>query len=55
KALAQAHITELNRKIEELSSLRDTLTDLVQHCHGDHRPDCPILKGLETGCCGTTA
>ncbi|MBB2497473.1 Cu(I)-responsive transcriptional regulator [Aquipseudomonas ullengensis] len=55
KALAQAHISELNRKIEELSSLRDTLTDLVQHCQGDHRPDCPILKGLETGCCGATA
>lgn len=49
KALAQAHIAELNRKIEELSGLRDTLGELVQHCQGDQRPDCPILKGLESG------
>ncbi|MGL4316193.1 MAG: Cu(I)-responsive transcriptional regulator [Pseudomonas sp.] len=49
KALAQAHIAELNRKIEELSSLRDTLDELVQHCQGDHRPDCPILRDLESG------
>lgn len=49
KALAQAHITELNRKIEELSGLRDTLSELVQHCQGDQRPDCPILRDLESG------
>ncbi|HSC82475.1 MAG TPA: Cu(I)-responsive transcriptional regulator [Pseudomonas sp.] len=49
KALAQMHIAELNRKIEELSGLRDTLSELVQHCQGDQRPDCPILKGLESG------
>lgn len=51
KALALAHIDELNRKIAELSALRDTLSDLVQHCQGDHRPDCPILRDLESGCC----
>ena len=50
KALALSHIAELNRKIGELSSLRDTLSELVTHCHGDQRPDCPILKELETGC-----
>ncbi|MCS7878123.1 Cu(I)-responsive transcriptional regulator, partial [Pseudomonas aeruginosa] len=44
KALAAQHVRELNRKIEELSTLRDTLQDLVEHCQGDHRPDCPILK-----------
>ncbi|MBC9249535.1 Cu(I)-responsive transcriptional regulator [Pseudomonas alcaligenes] len=49
KALAQAHITELNRKIGELTALRDTLDELVQHCQGDHRPDCPILRDLESG------
>ncbi|WP_068829735.1 Cu(I)-responsive transcriptional regulator [Pseudomonas sp. BMS12] len=49
KALAQGHITELNRKIEELTALRDTLGELVQHCQGDQRPDCPILRDLETG------
>jgi len=51
KALAAEHVIDLNRKIEELSSLRDTLQDLVEHCQGDHRPDCPILKDLESGGC----
>jgi len=53
KALALAHVDELNRKIAELSALRDTLSELVQHCQGDHRPDCPILRDLESGCCHT--
>ena len=53
KALARQHIDELNRKIAELSSLRDTLQDLVESCQGDHRPDCPILKDLESGPCCT--
>lgn len=51
KALALAHVDELNRKIGELTALRDTLSELVQHCQGDHRPDCPILHDLESGCC----
>lgn len=51
KALAGAHIVELNRKIEELAGLRDTLQELMEHCHGDDRPDCPILRDLETGGC----
>ena len=51
KSLAGQHIEELNRKIAELTGLRDTLQDLVQHCHGDDRPDCPILKDLESGGC----
>ncbi|AZD06162.1 Cu(I)-responsive transcriptional regulator [Pseudomonas chlororaphis] len=51
KALARQHIDELNRKIAELAGLRDTLQDLVQHCQGDHRPDCPILKDLASGGC----
>ncbi|AUG38970.1 MULTISPECIES: Cu(I)-responsive transcriptional regulator [Pseudomonas] len=51
KALARQHIDELNRKIAELAGLRDTLQDLVKHCHGDHRPDCPILKDLASGGC----
>ncbi|MCY1351490.1 HTH-type transcriptional regulator HmrR [compost metagenome] len=49
RALAAGHIAELNRKIAELSDLRDTLQELVEHCQGDHRPDCPILKDLESG------
>lgn len=51
KALALTHVDELNRKIAELSALRDTLSDLVEHCQGDHRPDCPILRDLEGSCC----
>jgi len=53
KALAMQHIDELNRRIEELVSLRDTLGELVAHCQGDDRPDCPILKDLANGagCC----
>jgi MerR family copper efflux transcriptional regulator len=53
KALARQHIAELNQKITELAGLRDTLQNLVEHCHGDDRPDCPILRDLESGrCCG---
>ena len=55
KALASEHIADLNRRIEELVSLRDTLSELVAHCHGDDRPDCPILKELASGCCAEPA
>ncbi|WP_434560844.1 Cu(I)-responsive transcriptional regulator [Pseudomonas sp. Z5-35] len=55
KTLARQHIDDLNQKIRELAELRDTLQDLVDHCHGDHRPDCPILKELASGCCKETA
>jgi MerR family copper efflux transcriptional regulator len=50
KALAAGHISELERKISELSGLRDTLQELISNCQGDDRPDCPILKDLESGC-----
>ena len=46
KALAQAHLAEIVRKIDELESLRKVLFDLVETCSGDSRPDCPILSGL---------
>ena len=49
KALAGAHIEALDRKIAELVGLRDTLRQLVNSCHGDERPDCPILEDLESG------
>lgn len=50
KALASGHIAELNEKISELIGLRDSLQELVHNCHGDERPDCPIIKELESGC-----
>ena len=49
KALAQAHmqqLQQLQRKIDELQSMRQTLEKLVQCCQGDERPDCPILQDL---------
>ena len=51
KAWARQHIEQLNQTIRELSGLRDTLQELVESCQGDHRPDCPILKDLESGSC----
>lgn len=46
KAIAQEKLTEIDRKIEELSGLRSMLGHLVACCHGDDRPDCPIIDGL---------
>jgi|SRR5690625_874625 len=50
KAVALAHVAELDAKIAALQSMRDTLTHLVNHCQGDARPDCPILEDLAEGC-----
>ncbi|WP_353185301.1 Cu(I)-responsive transcriptional regulator [Bosea sp. (in: a-proteobacteria)] len=44
KKLAMAHIHELEAKAAELKAMADTLRHLAAHCHGDHRPDCPILN-----------
>jgi len=55
KALALGHIATLERKIAELVSLRDTLGELIEHCQGDQRPDCPILHTLECGSAGCTS
>jgi MerR family transcriptional regulator, copper efflux regulator len=46
KAIAQTKLTEIDRKIAELMGMRRTLEHLVHSCHGDHRPDCPILDEL---------
>ncbi|MBW4052666.1 MAG: Cu(I)-responsive transcriptional regulator [Proteobacteria bacterium] len=47
KRLALAHVAQLDHKIAELTRIRDTLADLARRCHGDQRPDCPILDDLE--------
>ena len=47
KAIAQHHINELQQRITALTEMRETLNHLATCCHGDQRPDCPILKGLE--------
>jgi len=46
KRIAARHIDELERKIAELQSMVRTLRHLERHCHGDHRPQCPILDEL---------
>ncbi len=46
RALARAHIGELNRKIAEMEAMRRTLERLAASCHGDSRSDCPILDDL---------
>lgn len=60
KAIAQQHVTQLENRIAELSAMRDTLNHLARHCHGDDRPDCPILQDLamldtagDAACCET--
>jgi MerR family copper efflux transcriptional regulator len=47
KAVTAKHMEALDRKIAELQSLRAALSDLVKRCHGDARPDCPILGELD--------
>jgi len=46
KALAGRHVEAIDRKLAELDSMRRTLVDLMERCHGDDRPDCPILDDL---------
>lgn len=46
KRLAQARIAELERKIAELQAMQRTLRDLAGRCHGDARPECPVLDDL---------
>ena len=49
KRLALQHLAQLERKIAGLEEMRRALADLARHCHGDHRPDCPILDDLASG------
>ena len=46
RRIAQTHIAALETKIAELQRMRRTLDQLVHNCHGDARPDCPILDDL---------
>ena len=48
KRLALAHVAELDRKLAELTAIRNTIAELARRCHGDQRPQCPILEELET-------
>jgi Cu(I)-responsive transcriptional regulator len=49
KSLALARVEDLKRKEFELHEMRRTLEHLALTCHGDERPDCPIIESLATG------
>ena len=44
KSIAKAHIAELDRKAAAIEAMAKTLRHLVSNCHGDQRPDCPIIE-----------
>ena len=46
KSVAEQHLAQIDEKIEQLQAMRNTLGHLVAACHGDDRPDCPILEDL---------
>jgi Cu(I)-responsive transcriptional regulator len=46
KSVALEHIAELKSRIADLQAMSQTLEHLVAHCHGDDRPDCPIIQDL---------
>ncbi|HEY5819704.1 MAG TPA: Cu(I)-responsive transcriptional regulator [Mesorhizobium sp.] len=49
REIALAHVGAIETKIAELQSMRATLQKLVHACHGDDRPDCPILDDIAGG------
>ena len=49
KRIALEHVDILERKARELQEMAATLRHLAKHCHGDERPECPIIEGLEGG------
>ncbi|PPR22877.1 MAG: HTH-type transcriptional regulator HmrR [Alphaproteobacteria bacterium MarineAlpha10_Bin2] len=49
KNIALEHVGEIERKMAELDSVRRPLLHLADKCHGDERPDCPILEELAHG------
>jgi MerR family copper efflux transcriptional regulator len=46
RRLAGAHLRDIDERIADLQRIRRTLLGLIERCHGDHRPDCPILDEL---------
>jgi Cu(I)-responsive transcriptional regulator len=49
KRIALEHVEILERKARELQEMAATLKHLADHCHGDSRPECPIIEGLQSG------
>lgn len=46
REIAAAHVKAIEEKVRELQSMRSTLRTLIDACHGDQRPDCPILADM---------
>ena len=46
RQIASAHVMAIEEKVRELQSMRATLDKLIHACHGDERPDCPILEEM---------
>ena len=49
KRIAQKHVNELARRIDSMQAMQRTLTNLLDLCPGDDRPDCPILDDFGRG------
>ncbi len=49
RRIAETHVADLQARIEEMQAIAKTLRELVHKCHGDDRPDCPILDDLARG------
>ncbi|HTR13924.1 MAG TPA: Cu(I)-responsive transcriptional regulator [Roseiarcus sp.] len=49
RRIAEAHVADLNARIAEMQAMAKTLAELIGKCHGDDRPDCPILDDLALG------
>ena len=49
KRIAETHIADLDRRMAEMQAMRRALAELAHCCHGDDRPDCPILDDLAQG------
>jgi Cu(I)-responsive transcriptional regulator len=52
KALTMRRVAELDRKRAELAGMRAALVRLAENCHGDDRPECPIIENLAQRCDG---
>jgi Cu(I)-responsive transcriptional regulator len=46
RRVAQKHSEDLAQRIAAMQEMQDTLHHLIHCCHGDERPDCPILDEL---------
>ena len=52
REIAKSHVVAIEEKVRELESMRATLQKLIHACHGDERPDCPILDDMAGAAAG---